>query len=198
MNDSETFEEKVSGSLNALSDGAHLLTGDADGAEALVVNVVVEASRVHGRSEIEGDFGKWIIGRMVKRYLGYVEEAGDRPAVEPVRAPDAWERSLSRSESDVDALLRGMNALEAGDSDRLGHLIRVAMRQLGLRERAALWLVNVIGFGYTDAAAALELSPIELRDTLLRARRELQARLALALQRELNDSSLESGGSDRG
>lgn len=190
----ETFEEKVSRSLNALSDGARLLTEDPGRAESLVVSVVVGASRIYGRSEVEGDFSKWIVGRMVKQYLDYLEETGEWPENEPVRSPEALERFTRSSASDVDAMLRGMNALEADGSDRLGHLLRATMQRLGLLERTALWLVNVTDFTYAEASAALELSPIELRDTLLRARRELQARLAIELQRELSDSELASGG----
>ncbi len=196
MKATETFEERVSRSLNALSDGARLLTGNPDRADSLVVSVVVDASRVYARSEVDGDFGKWIVGRMVKQYLDYLDGTGGWPEDEPVRSPDALERFTHSSESDVDAMLRGMSALEAGDSDRLGHLIRSAMGQLGLLERTVLWLVNVMGFSYAETSAVVGLNPIELRDTLLRARRELQARLAIALQREVSadDSKLGWGG----
>ena len=194
MNATETFEEKVSRSLNALSDSAQLLTENPGRAESLVVSVVVDASRVYGRSKVEGDFNKWIVGRMVKQYLDYLEETGGWPENELVRSPESLERFTRSSASDVDAMLRGMNALEADGSDRLGQLIRDAMQRLGLLERTALWLVNVADFTYAEASAVLELNPIGLRDTLLRARRELQARLAIELQRELSDSRFASGG----
>lgn len=186
MKDTQTFEEKVSLTLNALSDGALLLTGSPDSAESLVVSVVVDASRVHRRSEVDWDFSKWIAGRMVKQYLDYSEETGGWTESEPAHSPDALEPFTYSSESDVEAMLRGMTALESGGSDRLGQLIRAAMARLGLLERTVLWLVNVMDFSYAEASAVLGSNPIELRDTLLRARRELQARLAIALQRELS------------
>lgn len=196
MKASETFEDKISRSLNALADGARLLTGSPGSAESLVLSVVVDASRVYARSEVEGDFGKWIVGRMVKQYLDYLDETGGWLENTPVSSPESSERFPYSSESDADAMLRGMSALESGDSDRLGHLIRAAMRELGLLERTVLWLVNVMEFSYAETAAVLALNQSELRDTLLRARRELQARLAVALQRELtaDDSKLPSGG----
>jgi DNA-directed RNA polymerase specialized sigma24 family protein len=186
VNGTETFEEKISRSLNALSDGARLLTGSAGRADSLVLSVVVDASRVYARSEVDGDFSKWIVGRMVKQYLDYVDETDGWPENEPVSSPDAPERFAPSSESDVDAMLQGMSNLETGDSDRLGQMIRAAMQQLGLLERTVLWLVNVMDFSYAETAGVLALNPIEVRDTLLRARRELQARLAIALQRELS------------
>ncbi len=193
MKATETFEEKTSRSLNALSDGARLLTGSPDRAESLVLSVVVDASRVYGRSVVDGDFGKWIVGRMVKQYLDYLDETGGWPEDEAVSSPDALERFAPSSESDVDAMLRGMSALATGESDRLGQLIRAAMQQLGLLERTVLWLVNVMDFSYSQTAGVLALNPIELRDTLLRARRELQARLAIALQHELSMSDPKLG-----
>jgi DNA-directed RNA polymerase specialized sigma24 family protein len=75
----------------------------------------------------------------------------------------------------------------------MGRLIRAEMRELGLIERTALWLVNVADFTYSEASGVLDLSTIELRGTLLRARRELQARLAIALQGELPGSSRRRG-----
>lgn len=195
----KTFEEKVSSVLNALSDGALLLTGNPTSAETLVVGVVVDSSRTCSRPVVDGEFRVWIVRRMVKQYLDPLEEAGGWTEREAPRVPGAVEPLSPAADTDVDAMLRGMTALERADSDRLARLIRRAMEQLGLLERTVLWLVNVMGFSYAQTSAAVGLPPIELRDTLLRARRELQARLVLALQRESTSrSGIRWGGRDGG
>jgi len=190
MGATETFEEEVSQSLNALLDGARLLTGAPETAEALVVSVAVSGSRQYRRIKPTGDFGKWIIGRMVRQYLDYLDETNGWPEEGSGLAPEVFGPAAVTSESDMDAMLHDMTTWEVNSPDEFGRLIRAEMRELGLIERTAVWLVNVADFTYAEAAGVLDLGKIELRGTLLRARRELQARLAIALQGELPGSSL--------
>ncbi len=187
----ETFEEKVGQALDALFDGATLLTGNLERAEALVVSVVVDAARRRER-QLDGErFRRWIVGRMVRSYIEYREEQPERSAViEPAQRatpdgdPAAWERpGPELDETGVEGLLRNLEALSVS-AERLGRVIRAQMMRLGTEERVALWLVNVLGFGYSEAAAALEIGRPELRQRLYRGRRELQARLAVALRED--------------
>lgn len=195
MSEGETFEERVSADLDALYDGAALLTGEPARAEALIVSVVVEAARATNPPEDPEEFRKWILGRLVRHHLAYVDaiRTGEESAAssadgEPGSSPAA-------SETLVDDLARW----EAAAPDRLNDLIRRAIGGLPLRERAALWLVNVIDFRYTEAAAALDVRLSRLRELLYRARHELQLRMAVALRaapRNGRDVASSSGGGE--
>ena len=79
-----------------------------------------------------------------------------------------------------------MSDMEGRAPDRLAAAVRRGLSELALEDRMAIWLVNVMGFDYRDAAAAMDLQLPELRQRLFRGRRELQARVAVALQRELD------------
>ncbi|MFQ5690518.1 MAG: RNA polymerase sigma factor [Gemmatimonadota bacterium] len=194
----ETFEEKVSQALDALFDGATLLAGDERRAEELVVSIVVHASRrwsAVGDAEA-GGFLKWIVGRLVRQYLEYAEERdkgrdGDGEATRHERPGFEAVAPVERAglgEATVDGLLPRLEALEDSSPDELGRLIRRCMRELPGEERAAMWLVDVMEFSYAEAARALKVDRRNLRERLFRARRELQARVAIGLQREMYGS----------
>ncbi|MFQ5679627.1 MAG: RNA polymerase sigma factor [Gemmatimonadota bacterium] len=181
----ETFEERVSGSLDALFDGATLLVGQPDRAEALVVSVVVEAARTYPRPEGEG-FRKWILGRLIRHYVRYVEAAHDGEERKARQAGSGSEPVANR-DTTLDALLLSLAELDRAGPEQLGEIVRGCMGELPVRERAALWLVNVMQFSYAEAARVLGMRLGLLRETLYRARKDLQGRLAVALQRELSD-----------
>lgn len=200
-----TFEERIGDSLDALFDGAELLTRESLRAEKLVLSVVVEAARSHPRGPGEAvDFRKWILGRMVRQYVEYAE--GDvLGEAEEDRASGEGSASVAPEEvpegeagSAVESLLTNLSTLDRSAPDRLGVLIRSAMRELRLYDRAALWLVNVMDFSYAEAARSLGIGPAALRRTLRRARKELQLRLAGALQAELGRAPRRDGTGERG
>lgn len=182
MRDRETFEEKVSEALDALYDGADLLTGEPARAEALVIGVVVEAARAAHPPPLEPeDFRTWILGRLVRHYLDYIDASGD---AEPRPAASVPDPAAAPAREETGALVEGLNRLDASAPGRLGELIRGAMGELPVRERAAMWLVDVMEFGYADAARSLGIRLRVLRETLYRARRDLQLRLGAALREE--------------
>jgi len=187
----------VSGSIDAMFDGARLMTGDAARGEALVVASVVEASRRYRREPPEENFDRWILTRLIRQYARHAdrfadphevvgEEDGARPPfVVSVTLPD--DRPVA--ESDVQSLMARMLDAHDHEPDRLSAMVRAEMAYLPLTERVALWLVSVVGFDYRTAAATLEMGVADLRQVLLHARRELQARLAVSLQREMMETS---------
>lgn len=180
MDDRVTFEEKVGGALDALFTGALVLTRDPARAEALVVGVVAEAFQSRARGS--GEFRHWIVGRMVSRY---VEHASERAT--PDRAPEAGRdeeggRSVAEGAGlDLENLVVELESLETRDPDRLASLIRAGLRGLPLLERAAVWLVTVMGFSYEEAGSVLGIDRSDVRGRVLRGRHELQLRLAPAL-----------------
>lgn len=192
----ETFEEQVSGSIDAMFDGAKLMTGDAARAEALVVASVVDAARRYRREPPEHDFHRWILTRLVRQYARYVDRRADSGEDEreggagrstlPLFARVCEDRPVG--ESDVESLMAWMVHAKGRSPDRLSAMVRREMANLPLTERVALWLVNVVGFDYRGAAATLEMGVADLRQVLLHARRELQARLAVSLQRDMMET----------
>lgn len=193
MTGRETFEDKVGAALDALYDGADLLTGEARRAESLVLSVVVEAARAYPASGATRDFRQWILSRLVRHYLDYANSAGHAEARAVSEGPVGEEGGIGDS-AERAGLVEELTRLDEAAPDRLRDLIRRSMRRLPLRERSALWLVNVMDFGYGETARALGVSPSEVRDLLYRARRDLQVRLALALrERDRGSSPAEAG-----
>lgn len=187
MDARETFEDRVSRTLDVLFDGASLLTREPRRAEDLVVSVVVDAARRYTGLREQREFRKWIVGRLVKQYLEFagaadterLEEAGPDEAAD-VRVP----ATRAAAGEGHDALFARLSFLDRRDPEKLDRIIRESMEELPLVERAAVWLVGALDFSYGEAAAILGVPVRELRGTLFRARRELQARVSVALQGE--------------
>lgn len=190
MSASAAFEEKMSSALDALYDGAELLTEGPSRAEALVLAVVVEAAREPAPPEDPEEFRRWILARMIRHYLGYAKASGADGSGET--EPDGAGRPDGRDRS---ALAERLDRLERTAPERLAEAIRRSMRALPLRERVALWLVNVMGFPYAEAAAALEAALGELRELLYRARAEMRLRLAIELRGRPGEGEAASGAS---
>lgn len=173
MEERETFEELVGPTLDALFDGARLLTGDPARAEDLVVSVVMDAWRRYGRLDRPADFRGWIVGRLVGRYLdhadgGSAEEARtEAGTASPASSPGPAEPTL-------ETLVMDLAVLERSAPRRLGEIIRRSIRALPMRERLSVWLVDVMDFSYLEAARAMGLASGEFRRILFGARRELQ------------------------
>lgn len=195
MSDEVAFEERVSAVLDALYDGAELLAEGTSRAEALVIAVVVEAAREPTWPEAPEAFRSWILARLVQHYLDYAtafEGSDGRPDGDAVPTADRSEDPGAIAMADL------VERLDREEPERLTETIRRCMRELPVRERAALWLVNVMEFPYAEAAAALEVRFRELRDLLYRARGEMRFRLALALRPRSGSGGAASGGTASG
>ena len=183
----ETYEEKVSKALDVLYDGALLLTAQVDRAESLVVSVVTGGVGGDHRALDADGFRKWIVARLVRQYIEYVDMTIERSG-DP--EPEASELDLppgagAPGRTGLDELIANFEHLDASSAERLGYHIREQLGELDIDPRAAIWLVSVMCFTYAEAAAALGLRRVELREALFRGRKELQVRLAIALQQEM-------------
>jgi DNA-directed RNA polymerase specialized sigma24 family protein len=182
MTPQATFEELVTRELDVLYDGAQLLTGEDARAEALVLSVVVDASRRYERGVDGFTFRKWIVSQLVQRYLDHLFEIGELP--DPAAQSPIGDRAESPvpDEAQMSHLLNNLASLDDAAPDELGTVVRRAMEALPVHLRAALWLVDMLEFTYAEAANTADLTLRELQDWLYRARRELQARLVLSLR----------------
>ncbi|MFQ5746923.1 MAG: sigma factor-like helix-turn-helix DNA-binding protein [Gemmatimonadota bacterium] len=175
-----TYEERIGDAVDALYDGALLLTGSRERAEALVLDVVVEGARAYQGGVRPTNMEKWIVARLFRQAIEYEREnGGPDDATVAVEAADAV-----------------LPDLTGQDPSRLDRIFRAALLELPLLRRAAVWLVGAMGFSYAEGAGALGIERGEFQALLYRARSEMQARLAVALRdgdagetNRLNDGS---------
>ncbi len=166
-------EESVSAVLDTLFDGAILLAGDPVRAEALVVDATAGACAEYARSYTGADFDTWLITRMIRRWL---DAHGLTDMDESVVEADV------RRAGHLDEVVGELARIEADAPDALPELVRSAMNELPLAQRAVLWMVNVAGFSYAEAAKAVGSDRFVVAETLYAARRSLQYLLAAALR----------------
>lgn len=190
MEERETFEERVGPALDALFDGALLLVEDRPRAEDLVVAAVLDASRRYRAVNPPRDFRKWIVGGLVRWYL----ERDDRAAEDAVVAPggggapvgtDPPEEGAPGAVGALGTLAADLAVLEREDPARLGRLVRGSLRKLPARRRLAVWLVDVMEFSYAEASRAMGSGADDFRETLYRARRDLQPLLGPAVRADV-------------
>lgn len=121
------------------------------------------ASGFAGFDPARGSPRAWVFGIAARVYAGYCEQiAGGRAAV----ARLAGRRPLDTDE--VEELAARI------DAERDGRRLMERCAQLPELERIALELVDVAGFTPKEAAAALEVSRVALRQRLSRARARLR------------------------
>lgn len=166
-----TYEERIGDAVDALYDGALLLTGSRERAEALVLDVVVEGARAYQGGVRPSNLEKWIVGRLFRQAVEFERENGGLADPAPV----------------VEAFDGEMPDLENEEPSRLDEMFRSTLLELPLLRRAAVWLVGSMGFSYAEGADALGVEGAEFRGLLYGARREMQARLAVTL-RDGNDA----------
>jgi len=189
-----TFEERVGEKLDVLYDGALVMTGSDTRAETLVLDVVVSAARAYRHGDRAPDFGKWIVGRLVRQWLEYER---DRSRRERLHGPAPKERRPAMGqEGGAGTILRrvlGDDTAGGIGGRRLDALIDKALHELPPERRAAVWLVGTMRFGYGEAAVALGVDRATLRGLLFQGRRELQMRLAILLKENERDGTTGHG-----
>lgn len=168
-------EESVSAVLDTLFDGAILLAGDPVRAEALVVDATVGACDEYSRSYTGADFDTWLVTRMIRRWF---DAHGTADSDESILEAEM------RGAGHLDDVLTELARIEQDTPDALPELVRGAMSELPLVQRAVLWMVNVAGFSYADTARAVGSDRFAVGKTLYAARHSLQYLLALALRGE--------------
>jgi DNA-directed RNA polymerase specialized sigma24 family protein len=144
-----TFEERISEDLDALYSGAAFLSGSqGGGAQRLLVDAVSRASSEYRLDGDAGAFTPWMEGILVRTLLASEALAGGKE-VKKRRRPSA-DRTVGPHELD-----------DIGWAD----MVRAAAR-IPIRPRAALWLVLLRRWRYSEAAATIGVDLGALRELL--------------------------------
>lgn len=165
--DVDTFEALALPCLPEVARFARSLTRDRADADDLVQETYLRAFR-HWRTFAGADPRRWLFTICRNTFS---------------RAHRRRARVLLTAEGDVDALfsatarIRACDVTDAGiasgDVD-VGEAIERAIASLQAPQRSVLVLVDVEGFSYDEAAAALDVPVGTVRSRLFRARRSLQ------------------------
>jgi DNA-directed RNA polymerase specialized sigma24 family protein len=139
----QTFEELAGSELDALYQGALFLSGgDRRGAERLLVEAVTLAFQEHVPDSDIGDARRWLEARLARAFLRAVREG-------PKVLPAETVRRIQLDPGTFDLL----------DSDALFD----AAAHLPPGPRAALWLVLLRRWGYSEAAEVLGIDEETMR-----------------------------------
>ena len=142
-----TFEELASQEIDSLYHGALFLkAGEGQAAEDLLLSTLTGAFHAFRKVEQGTDVARWLEGRMVQAYLSAVTEGdSDGASVEELEVPYT---PLMRT-VDVDPFA-----------------LHKAARRIPPRARAALWLVLLRRWKYSEASRVLETDLNDLKDLL--------------------------------
>lgn len=152
-----TFEERIAEEIDALYQGALFLeAGHRPAAEALVVETARRAFREHGSSHAEGSLGRWLQGWLVRAFLDT-----ERPT------------AGGRDAAPVDTGALDHAHLQAVSRDRFFE----AAGKVAATSRAAIWLVLLARWSYSDTAEMIGVEKEDLGE-LLDARTVLMQELA--------------------
>ena len=143
---SKTFEEMASRELDSLYQGALFLSGgDVRFAERLLVDTMTNSFRERGMDLVEDSIARWMEVQLVRQFLNG-SDAGPRPL-------------RGESEPSLGAAFEGLEA----------DTLFAAAAILPFWPRAAVWLVLLRRWSYTDACDALDVDR-DVLDDLLRYR----------------------------
>jgi RNA polymerase sigma-70 factor (ECF subfamily) len=165
------FEEHALAALDDLYRFACRLEGDRDRAEDLLQQALLTGFRKFSQLKDPGAFRVWMMRivrhtflnlRQARKPVVSLEDAGQSLDPSDAAGPDAEERLLAR---------------------RLGRELQEAMDALPPERRLAVFLVDVQGLSYGEAASVLEVPPGTLASRVARARAELR-RCLIHLARE--------------
>jgi len=144
-----TFEERISEDLDALYSGAAFLSGGQGGpAQRLLVDAVSAASSEYKEDGSPGEFTPWMEGVLVRTLLASGAPSGGSVV-----------RGSGRSSAPAQVGPQELDNIAWAD------MVRGAA-SIPARARAALWLVLLRRWRYSDAAAAMGVSLASLRELL--------------------------------
>ena len=144
-----TFEERLSEDLDALFSGATFLSGTRGGdAQRLLVEAVSMASSEYRDDLDRGAFSRWMEGILVRAFLA--PGSSGRANVERAQRRSSGHRPVRPEELDQ---------IEWAD------MVRGAA-SIPSRARAALWLVLLRRWRYSEAAATIGIGLDSLRELL--------------------------------
>lgn len=133
---SRTFEELAGNELDALYQGALFLSGgNTEGAEYLLVEAVTLAFNERAADMDLDAVQRWLEARLVRAFLRHLRK-------EPTRLDESTARRVALDPATFESL--GSKELFA------------AAALVPAWPRAALWLVMLRRWGYSDAAAAMD------------------------------------------
>ena len=142
-----TFEELASQEIDRLYQGALFLqAAEEQDAEDLLLSTLTSAFHAFRKVEQGTDAARWLEGRMVKAYLSAIHEGGPYDAS---GREVEMHRPLSAGAVQVDPLA-----------------LFKATRGVPPQARAALWLVLLRRWKYTEASAVLDIALDDLKDLL--------------------------------
>ncbi len=160
------FEELVLPCLDDLYRVARRLESDRERAEDLLQQALLIGFQRFRQLRNEGSFRPWLVSIMRHTHLNQLRTSTREVPLDEGDVPV----DLSIEAGAFDPELRFLTA-------RLGAELRAALDQLPEEQRLAVYLVDVEGFKYADAAVALEVPPGTVASRVARGRRSLQKSL---------------------
>lgn len=168
------FEELVGQHLNDLYGTALCCAGGAERAEELLYGALRRAFHEFPSPRDVPDFRLWVLAIIARACL----EGGRRRGVDPwVVAPGAA-LGIEAEEIPVPLPLPGTPAYAAA-----GDALKSALWSLEVGTRMSVWLVNVLGLRYREAAQCLGVPVEQVMTALVRGRRRLHAELARSVRK---------------
>lgn len=168
----ETFQRLALGALDDVARFALALTRDAAAADDLVQDTYLRALRSRHTWRADGDMRRWLFTITKNAWLRDRERSAHATLRDGLLDGPPEEETLGA--------VRQHAALAASGSDELFDRIEVApaihtaLGALIPEFRMVVVLVDLEGYNYADAAAALEVPVGTVRSRLFRARRLLQ------------------------
>jgi RNA polymerase sigma-70 factor (TIGR02960 family) len=184
--DEEAFRELVDPYRSELQFHCYRILGSVQDAEDLVQETLLAAWRGLGRFEGRASLRAWLYRIATNRCLNALRDRGRRPKEVPAMMEPP--RPTRRSEPIwlepyPDVLLEGVADTAPGPEARYetrettGLAFVAALQHLPPRQRAALVLRDVLGFGTAEVADMLGSTEASVKGALQRARATLQARI---------------------
>ncbi len=142
------------------------LERDPDHAEDLLQQALLIGFQKFRQLRSQGSFRAWLVSILRRTHLNRWRSRTREISLDQETLPVA----LSMEAEAFDPELRFLTG-------RLREELRAALDQLPEEQRLAVYLVDVEGFKYADAAEALEVSPGTVASRVARGRRSLQKSL---------------------
>lgn len=173
----ESFDRAISPLRRELHAHCYRMLGSIYDADDALQEGLLRAWRAYERFEGRSSFRTWLYTVVTRTCLDAAAARGRRavPADLGPASPDPAVRSTAHDE----ALWVTPYPDPADAAQRTEHieLAFVALLQhLSGNERAAILLIDVVGFSAADAASAMSTTPTSMHSALARARRTLSAR----------------------
>jgi RNA polymerase sigma-70 factor (TIGR02960 family) len=180
--DERAFAALVEPHRHELQLHCYRMLGSLQDAEDLVQETLLAAWRGLGGFEQRASLRAWLYRIATNRCLNALRERGRRPALEDTTMFPAPTRSVEATwlepypDSALPDLAPGPDArYEQREATQLAFV--AGLLQLPERQRAALVLRDVLGFGTDEVAAMLDVTPQSVKGALQRARATLDDRV---------------------